>query len=165
MMDREWIAEMAALDQDIARAREAGDLEALAAAWVTARECAAALAVYERDLSVAVADLLSDVDYDPKTGYQLDDGTVIHHRQTASEKWRGRALLRHLSTPMIDPDTGEQLEAIPLRVLVDIIAGVADDNATSSRWRTTGLRNLDVDPDMFRTREWQPARTYLGVKR
>lgn len=145
------------------------DIETLdekAGLWHRLNTAAAELSVIVRDLALEVGSMLADADYDPKDGYRLPDGTIISHYQPAvKERWQGRKLLRSLSTPMIDPDTGEQLESIPLRVLTDIIPGVASDDATSSRWLTTGLKNLDVDPDDYRTRQWDSPRVKEGPRR
>ena len=141
-------------------------LDELAGLWARLNTAAAELSVIVRDLSQRVGSMLSDVDYDPKDGYRLPDGTIVSHYQPAvKERWQGRKLLRTLSTPMIDPDTGEAIESIPLRVLTDIIPGVASDDMTSSKWWTTGLKNIDIEPDDFRSRQWDEPRVKLGAKR
>ena len=161
------------LGHDLARIRALlhadADIEGLdehADLWHRLNTAAAELAVIVHDLTQQVGAMLADTGYDPKDGYRLPDGTIISHYQPAvKERWQGRRLLRALSTSMIDPDTGETVESIPLRVLVDIIPGVADETAVSSKWRTTGLKNLDVDPDDYRTREWGEPRVKIGPRR
>lgn len=158
--DLAHIRQLLHADPDIETLDEKADL------WHRLNTAAAELSVLVRDLALEVGSMLADVDYDPKDGYRLPDGTIVSHYQPAvKERWQGRKLLRSLSTPMIDPDTGEQLESIPLRVLTDIIPGVASDDATSSRWLTTGLKNLDVDPDDYRTRQWDEPRVKIGPRR
>lgn len=142
------------------------DLDTLAATWLRLDTARAELDVICRDLSNRVGSMLADVDYNPKDGYRLPNGEIISHYQPAvRERWQGRALLRNLSTPMVDAETGEVIPVIPLDVLTQIVPGVATDEQTSSKWKTTGLKNLDVHPDDYRSREWAEPRVQKGPKR
>ncbi len=158
--------ELSRLEQEAnalgARPVQGDGIDELAARWKRIRDVARILAVVERDYCNAVGDLLADREYSRKDGYPLADGTRIRHEQRTTEKWQGRRLLRAISTPMVDPSTGEVTEAVPLRVLADIIPGVGTDDQTSSKWKLTGLRNIDVDPDDYRTVEWKPPHAELG---
>lgn len=161
------------LGADLARIRDmlhptftADDLDTLAATWLRLDAARAELDVICRDLSNRLGSMLADVDYNLKDGYRLADGSVISHYQPAvRERWQGRALLRNLSTPMVDAETGEVIPVIPLDVLTQIVPGVATDDATSSKWLTTGLKNLDVNPDDYRSRQWAEPRVQKGPKR
>lgn len=104
---------------------------------------------------------LADTEYVRKDGYRLSDGTVIVHHQSSTERWQGRKLLRSLSTDMIEPTTGEAMPAVPLATLVEVLPAVDTDDATSSRWKLSGLRNLDIDPEVYRSRDWKPPRAEL----
>lgn len=138
------------------------ELPALADRWLRIRSAARDLAVIERDYANAVGSRLADVEYNRSEGYELPDGTRIRHEQARSERWEGRKLLRTLSTPMVEPSSGELIESIPLKVLADIIPGVGTDDQTSSKWKLTGLRNLDINPDDYRTIEWRAPHAELG---
>lgn len=141
-------------------------MDTLAEAWVLLEQARANLDVLCRDLSNRVGVILADADYDPKEGYRLSSGTVISHYQPAvQERWQGRALLRNLSSEMVEPATGEVVPAVPLSVLTEILPGVGTDEQTSSKWKTTGLKNIDVNPDDYRTRQWAEPRVKLGPKR
>ena len=157
------IAELDQLAATIADKIDTYTLDELAEVWAMWDELHRTLGVLVRDLSVAVASKLADVDYDPKVGYELPDGTVIHHRQSPREKWQGRDVIAALAHDYIDPDTGEVWPAVPVAVLWDVLPAMGED-ATSARFRTTGLKDHNVDPDRFRSREWEQARTYRGPK-
>ena len=142
------------------------ELDDLAEGWMHIERARATLDVISRDLSNRIGSMLADVDYDPKEGYRLASGEVISHYQPAvQERWQGRALLRNLSTEMVEPETGEVIPVIPLAVLTEILPGVGTDEQTSSKWRTTGLKNLDVNPDDYRSRQWAEPRVKRGPKR
>lgn len=138
------------------------DLDSLADRWQRIREMSRQLSVIERDYALAVGSILADMEYNRAEGFPLHNGTRIRHEQSKTERWQGRRLLRALSTPMVEPSSGEVVESIPLKVLADIIPGVASDDATSSRWRTTGLRNIDINPDDYRETVWGQPRAELG---
>lgn len=141
------------------------DLDELATVWMALDDARRVLDVIVNDYAVNVGEKLADMPYERKDGYQLPNGELVHHAQRASEKWAGRRLLGDLSTMLIDPDTGEQTPAIPTVVLEQIVPGTADDKLTSSRWGITGLVNLGVDPDDYRTREWKRAKVQRGPGR
>ena len=141
-------------------------IDSLAESWLRIEQARATLDVISRDLSNRIGSMLADVDYDPKEGYRLASGEVISHYQPAvQERWQGRALLRNLSTEMVEPETGEVIPVIPLAVLTEILPGVGTDEQSSSKWRTTGLKNLDVNPDDYRSRQWAEPRVKRGPKR
>lgn len=158
---------------DLARVRDqlhAGiaddELDGLAMTWARLDKAKAELDVIVRDLSNRLGSMLADADYDPKQGYRLPNGDIVSHYQPAvRERWQGRALLRNLATTMVEPETGEVIPVIPLAVLCDIVPGVATDDQTSSKWKTTGLKNLDINPDDFRSREWGEPRVQRGPRR
>lgn len=161
------------LSADLARIRDLlhadpdpDSLDELAGCWLQLDTALAELSVIVRDLSQQVGSMLADADYDPKDGYQLPDGQIVSHYQpSVKERWQGRALLRNLSTEMVEPATGEMIPAVPFTVLADIIPGVKSDDLTSSKWSVTGLRNLDVNVDDYRSREWAEPRAKKGPKR
>lgn len=140
-------------------------LDELGSIWWTLQAAHAELGVIVRDWANACGRILADVDYDPKDGYQLPNGETVHHAATSSDKWQGRQLLTDLGAAMVYPETGEQVVAIPVEVLEQIIPGTANDNLTSSRWGARGLQNIGIDPDDYRTREWKPAQIRKGVRR
>ena len=158
---------------DLARIRDmchAGiaddELDGLAETWLRLDTARVELEQVVRDLALKVGSMLSDADYDPKQGYQLPNGEVVSHYQpSAKERWEGRRLLKDLSTQMVDPATGEVIDVVPFSVLTQIVPGTGSDELTSSKWGTTGLKNLDVDPDRYRSREWQEPRVKKGPKR
>lgn len=158
---------------DLARIRgmlhtdpDVSTLDELAGLWLQLDTALSELSVLHRSLSQQIGSMLADVDYDPKDGYQLPDGQIISHYQpSVRERWQGRALLRNLATEMVEPETGEMIPAVPFTVLADIIPGVGSDDMTSSKWRTTGLKNLDVPIDDYRSREWDEPRVKKGPKR
>lgn len=131
------------------------DLDGLALRWLRVDHLARELAVLARDFATNVGGKLSDMPYDPRAGYQLPNGERVHHAVRSTDRWRGRQLLTDLGAPMIDPDTGEHVHAIPVEILEQIIPGTRTDEQTSSSWGVRGLQNLGIDPDDYRTREWQ----------
>ena len=163
-IDAEYLADRI---RNICDAGVQGDgLDEVADNWVMLHTAHRELGVLVDDYALAAGTMLSDQEYDLKTGYELPDSTLVHHAQRRSKvQWRGRSLLRHISTEMVEPETGEVTTAIPLSVLCDIIPGVASDESTSSKWLLGGLRNIDVDPDDYRHSEWAPVRVVLGAKR
>ena len=141
------------------------ELDDLAETWLTLDDTMRQLGVLVNDLAVVVGEMLADMPYERKDGYRLPSGELVHHAQRSTERWEGRRLLLDLSATLVDPDTGEQVPAIPTDVLCDIVPGTADDKLTSSKWRIGGLSNLGVDPDDYRSREWRPARVQRGPGR
>jgi hypothetical protein len=87
-------------------------------------------------------------------------------RSSSSQEWRGYELLGKLADPMIEPSTGEVMDAVPLQVLRDVIAGCNKPDSTYSKWLTTGLKEWLPD-------DWRKFVTYhdprdvikLGEKR
>lgn len=158
---------------DLARIRDmlhAGiaddELDGLAATWLRLDTARIELETVCRDLCLKVGSMLADADYDPKQGYRLPNGEVVSHYQpSAKERWQGRRLLRDLSTPMVDPATGELHDVVPFSILTQIVPGTASDELTSSKWGTTGLKNLDVDPNQYRSREFAEPRVKKGAGR
>jgi len=148
---------------------ELDDLDETAMLWLRLKQAADELDVLLRELSQDVARRLADLPferYNPKDGYPLPNGEIVSHYQpSVRERWQGRALLRNLSTTMIEPDTGEVIPVVPFDVLTQIIPGTKSDELTSSKWSTTGLKNLDVNPDDYRSREWGEPRTQKGARR
>lgn len=134
------------------------DLNERGERWVRLRELAAELAVLIDEYTVDLGNNLEHETYDRREGWELPDGTRVVHRHPATERWEGRKLLRTLATETIDPDTGETSFTVPLSVLVDILPGVATDDATSSRWKLAGLRNQDINIDDYRHLDYKPAR-------
>ena len=94
--------------------------------------------------------------------------TVRSCRTTSPQRrnaGHGRQLLKDLSTRMVDPATGEVLDVVPFSILTQIVPGTGTDELTSSKWGVTGLKNLDVNPDDYRSREWQEPRVRKGTGR
>ena len=137
------------------------NLDDLAGTWATLKHLSDELAVTVNDYAVAVGSALRDAGIDAKDGYELPSGRRVTWRAAITEQWAGRRLLRAISTEMIDPATGEVTHAVPLSVLADVIPGVATEDATSSRWLKTGLQNIDVDVDEFRTVTWRQPRAEI----
>ena len=140
-------------------------LDELAETWLTLDDVCRELGVIVNDLAVNVGMKLADMPYERKDGYRLPSGELIHHEQRASQRWAGRQLLLDLSTWYADTMSGETVQAIPTEVLLDIIPGVASDKLTSSSWRISGLQNVDVDVENYRTREWKQPRAAKGPGR
>jgi len=140
-------------------------LDELAETWLVLEAAAKELSVIVNDLAVNVGLKLSDMPYERKDGYRLPNGELIHHEQRALQRWAGRQLLLDLSTWYADTMSGETVQAIPTEVLLDIIPGVATDKLTSSNWRISGLQNVDVDVENYRTREWRQPRAAKGPGR
>jgi hypothetical protein len=138
------------------------DLDELAERWLALRESHRTLGVIIDAYAIEIGRRLDSIPYVKKDGYQLRCGEIIHHQSAATERWDGTRLLGAISTDMVDPATGEVSAVVPLRVLADIIPGV---RGTSSRWLLAGLKNIDVDPDDFRTREWKPPKAVTGPGR
>ena len=94
---------------------------------------------------------------DPRADYETATGDVVHlGAGYAPERYRGRQLVHALATTMATRD-GELLPAVPVDVLLDVLPGCADDDATSSKWRTTGLRRqLGDDWRRYRSKDAAP---------
>lgn len=170
--DRVLERTVAAVTTAVAALAQFDDLDALdldvdeyGTIWLRLDNARRDLDMIVNDWANATGHRLADIDYDRRVGYTLPNGEIIRHEQSSTERWQGAQLLRDLGHTMIDPDTGEQIPAIPVAVLEQIVPGVATDRQTSSKWRTTGLSNLGVDPDDYRSREWKPPRAQRGARR
>jgi hypothetical protein len=138
------------------------DLDMLAERWLSLRDSLRTLSVVVDAYAIEIGKRLEQVPYVKKDGYRLRNGELIHHQASSTERWDGRKVLGAISTDMIDPTSGEVAAAVPLKVLASVIPGVS---GSSSRWLLAGLRNLDLDPDDFREREWKPAKAQIGPGR
>ena len=82
---------------------------------------------------------LADRD-DPRADYETATGDVVHlGAGYTPERWKGRQVVQALAERVHDGE-GEVFDAVAVEVLLDVLPGCADDDATSSKWRTTGLR-------------------------
>lgn len=94
---------------------------------------------------------------------QYEGPVTVHTTSQVSEKSDGRGILMSLVTDMIEPETGEKMLAIPLDVLLDILPAVGEGQ-TSSKWKKSGLKNHDIDPEKFIKTEYGPQQVRLGPK-
>ena len=140
------------------------DIETLAERWLQLRQAHRQLGVLINEYETIVGSKLDRLDYDPTEGYEIA-GERIHHSFPSTDRWQGRQLLSDLGIDVVDRDTGEQLRAVPVEVLTQIVPGTGSDELTSSSWSVRGLHNLGVDPTDYRTREWKPPKARYGVKR
>lgn len=128
--------------------------------WRRLELIAAAASQTAATINAAAGSRLLDRD-DPRAVYVTDRGTPVHLAPGyARVEWRGRALIQRLGRPMreLDPHTGELTEttAVPVPVLLDVLPGVADYDATSSRWNVTGLRRHLPEWPRFRDKHDAP---------
>ena len=79
-------------------------------------------------------------------------GPVHIRRGSAKQEWRGYELVGKLGTPLVVQSSGEFVEAVPVEVLRDVVAGCGSPELTSSKWSTTGLERWMPD-------EWRRFRT------
>lgn len=117
--------------------------------WLVVDDLAAELALTLRDLLNDATLALVDLDIEPgETFHAGHDVVVMGRRSVGSDKWAGWALCGALAQQLVDPETGEQIRAVPLDVMRSTVAGCADDALTSSKWRVTALRQL-VDVERY----------------
>lgn len=136
------------------------DVDDLLALWTALRAVERGLGVIARQWSIDAAER---VEARGDREYRTRTGDLFHVERSKRERWRGYDLLAALSDRMVDGD-GELVDAIPTRVLRDVLPACGDEDATSSRWRTTGLRGL-VDIDRYRDVEYGPAEIRTGPRR
>ena len=126
------------------------------ALWRDVMEAGADLDVARRDVEVSAIDALATLGVESGQGIMTPSGPVLAATKRGYDRWRGRALLEHLSSTYVDGD-GAYVRAVPLDVLLAVLPGVADYDATSSRWLTRGVAAL-VPLGQFRDAgESQPA--------
>lgn len=140
-------------------------LDEIGDVWARLHEAHRQLGVLVDEYATTAGRYLADVEYDPKEGYTLPSGVVVHHATASTDRWEGRRLLTDLSWEMVDPDTGETHQAVPTFVLEQIVPGTASDTLTSSKWGSRGLQNLGIDPDQYRSRDWKQPKLRPGVRR
>lgn len=127
--------------------------------WHALQDAARTLGVVVREWSTAAGDSLADIEYDRKQGWKSPGGVVVHHAQSATDEYDGRAVLSALGDMLVDTDTGERVEAVPVSVLADVLPAI---NAKSSKWRARGLNAHGVDPDRYRKRQWGAPQVKIG---
>lgn len=122
-----------------------------------------------RDLVKVVADDASGRLLDreePRSEYATQYGDVVHLAPGyAPERWRGHDVLAELAADVVDTDTGERLQAVPIAVLVDVLPGCNAPDLTSSKWRTTGLGRHLPDWRRYRSRDAAPLTIRQGSPR
>lgn len=102
------------------------------------------LAIVDRE----VEDLLAPVI--PRGGLpMLGIGVVNRRAAYRAESWHGEMLLTDLSRPLVDPESGEVVKALPLDVAKDLLPQAS---STSAKWKTTHMAKHGIDPDNYRTR-------------
>lgn len=120
------------------------------------------------DLAKLIADdassRLLDRD-DPRADYETATGDVVHLAPGyAPERWRGHDVIAELSEALVEPVTGECVQAVPIDVLVDVLPGCNAPELTSSKWRTTGLRRHLPDWHRYRSRDDAPLVIKRGAR-
>lgn len=160
----------AELAQDVHRLPEPDDwpnltLEETVRTWRTLNEAERILRTVQRAWSHQAAAMLRHSG--EASGYEID-GHPVHQTRPVRTQWDGYGVLAALRTRMVDPN-GELVDAIPTSVLAEVIPGVivkkTGQPGTWSNWAVTALRNLDIDPDDYRTREWGPPEMKEGPGR
>jgi hypothetical protein len=138
--------------------------------WQDLRAVAAELAVVVRDTEGDATDALVEYLRDTGEDHLETIAGPVHVAYTSpNERWEGHRLIGALARTVVpvDPDTGElhtqAIRAVPVDVLRDTVAGCATDDATSSRWRKTGVRKY-VDPGAFYDRDDPQPVIRAGVK-
>ncbi len=84
--------------------------------------------------------------------YTTADGLTVHRTIETHHEWDGHAVLGALAQPLVNIDTGEMVEAIPLADARDVIPACGQ-GATSSKWKITELRKR-LDPTPFHKVEY-----------
>lgn len=74
---------------------------------------------------------------------------VIHTSTEVTVQWDGSGVLGALSARLVDPGTGEVVEAVATTTLREVIPA-AGTGKVSSRWNSSGLRGAGVDVEKYR---------------
>jgi len=128
--------------------REPMGPEARIRAWRHGEEALRSLAVVVGQMRWDATDALAQLGED-QLGTDL--GPVHMGWRPGRQEWRGYELLDRLGMKVIDPMTGEMVDAVPVDVLRDVLPACSKPETTSSRWSTTGLdRWLPDDWQVFR---------------
>jgi hypothetical protein len=114
-------------------------------AWHHVAAAAEALAVVVSQMNADALDAMHELG---QAEWATDIGMVHIHRKPGAQHWRGRALLHALGRPLVDRESGEVTEAVPVEVLERVVPGV---EGTSSRWLTTDLDEFVADWKSYRT--------------
>lgn len=135
-----------ALDTRRAELAEAGDVNALAIGLSSFRKLVADLRLLDAAIEADLAALLPG-----RERHVLDGIGVLQVRTSSSDKWDGPALLRRLTSRLVDPVTGEAVNAIRTEVLDKVLPQAS---SASASWKVTGLQQIGVDPDQFRDKTY-----------
>ncbi len=134
---------------------DAPDLDDVIDTWQALDDLHRTLGVVRDEWANHLAARLAELPgYNKREGITSAEGNTVHHTRDRRYSWDGRGVLRALGYGMIDTATGELVKAVPVDRLEQCIAGVLNkdgDPAGYSSWRAPALRNLDVDPDAYRT--------------
>lgn len=139
-------AALSDLDRQRAELAAAGDVTALAGGLVAFRRIIADLRLIDQLIETDLAGLI------PDRGPHVIEGVgVVQVRQSASTSWDGPGLLRRLSSSLVDPVTGEVVDAVRRDVLEQVLP---QHSSPSAPWRVNGLRHVGVAVDEFRDQKF-----------
>lgn len=140
--------------------REPLDPLSTCALWREVVEAAADLDAARRDVEASAVDALATLGLAAGQSIMTPSGPVLAAMRSGYTRWRGRALLDALADDHVDR-LGEVIRAVPLDVLVQVIPGCADYDATSSRWLARGVGQL-LPLNRYRTVEDATPTIRLG---
>ena len=134
--------------------------------WIWAKHAVDRLAVAVRaigaEAAVTVADLNAARGRGPREEYVTATGNVVHLAPGSSRtEWQGYAFVNVLADPLVDPETGEVVRAVPVDVLRRVVPGCGAPHLTSSKWNISAIppgivaqyRRTEPVPDVIREGE------------
>lgn len=133
------------------------DLDGAVEVWDRLDRLMTDLAVLRRDHAVVLGRRVDD----QQTAFTRDGRVTIHRDVPRTERWDGHELLGELASPLIDGDTGEVLDAVPVDVLRAVVPACVQGQ-TSSRWKITELRKVVQNPERYREVDYGDALVARG---